>query len=369
MKSLVRGTLAACCLTLAAMLSGCGGTSQPAAPLLTITTAALQGGVSGTAYSQSIQASGGVAPFNWTVSAGTLPHNLAVSPSTSNSAVISGTPDTAVQAGTFTIQVTDASHQSASQSYTVSILLTASSITFSPASVDFPAQVMGTSSGQQAETLTNTSSSPLAISSIALAGSNGSDFVQTSACGSSLAGGASCSIGVVFTPGQVGPRSASITITDDTDGSPQSFALNGVGVNAGANATLSASNLTFGGEMEGTASTAQSVTLTNYGDTTLILSSIVASANFAETDNCFPRLASAASCAINVTFTPSSTGNVSGTLSVTSNAPGSPETISLSGTGSVGMCSTAGQGCSASKLCCAGLRCGAVAGVGNLCGH
>ena len=163
---------------------------------------------------------------------------------------------------------------------------------------------------------------------------------------------------MVFTPGQLGPRSASITITDDTDGSPQSVALNGVGVNAGANATLSATSLTFASQMVGTTSTAQSVMLSNYGATTLNISNIAASADFVETDNCIPSLASAANCKIDVTFRPTATGSISGTLWVTDNVPGSPETVSLSGTGvAAGSCSTAGQACGSSVLCCTGLAC------------
>ena len=46
-----------------------------------------------------------------------------------------------------------------------------------------------------------------------------------------------------------------------------------------------------------------------------------------------PGLASGASCTINVTFTPSTTGSVTGTLSITDNAAGSPQAVSLSGAG------------------------------------
>ena len=55
--------------------------------------------------------------FVWSVSSGSLPHNLTLDSST---AIISGMPDTA-QSASFTIQVKDANGQTAVQSYTLTI--------------------------------------------------------------------------------------------------------------------------------------------------------------------------------------------------------------------------------------------------------
>src|ERR1019366_2968110 len=67
-------------------------------------------------------------------------------------------------------------------------------------------------------------------------------------------------------------------------------------------------------------------------------------------------LASAASCTINLTFTPPAVGTVTGTLSITDNASGNPQTVSLSGTGTkasvfIGLCVSGGghQGCQFAK--------------------
>jgi len=107
--------------------SDCGGggsTSTPPPPpppqTLSITTAALVDGMVTFPYSQTIQAAGGVAPFTWSVSSGSLPHSLTLASSSTNSANISGTADTA-QSATFAIQVKDAKDQTAAQSYTVNI--------------------------------------------------------------------------------------------------------------------------------------------------------------------------------------------------------------------------------------------------------
>ncbi len=340
------------------VLTGCGGGSSASFPPLTINTASLPNGTSDLTYSHMIQASGGVAPFSWTVSAGTLPHNLALSSTATNTVTISGTPDTAAPGVPFTIKVTDSANQSATQSYTVSILLELDSLTFAPASLTFGLQLVGAVSGAQMETLTNTGSSELVITGLSTTGTNAADFSQSSPCGSSLAAGADCIINVTFTPSQLGPRSASIKITDNSVGSPHSLSLNGTGVNSGPNATLSTNSLTFGSQVIGVTSAAQSITLNNYGTETLSITSITASANFGQTNTCVSILASGTSCTINVTFTPSASGGLNGTVSVRDDGSGSPQIVSLSGTGIAGRCTAQGQEC-APQLppCCPGLVC------------
>jgi ASPM-SPD-2-Hydin domain-containing protein len=104
------------------------------------------------------------------------------------------------------------------------------------------------------------------------------------------------------------------------------------GVPPSPSVSFSASNLTFGDETEGTASEPLLITLTNTGTAALTITSIAASANFAETNNCGLTLAAGANCAINVTLAPDTTGGVKGTVTFTDNAAGSPQTVSLTGT-------------------------------------
>jgi hypothetical protein len=301
---------------------------------LAITTAQLANGVIGTSYSQTIQATGGVAPFVWAVSSGALPHNLSLSTSTTSTVTLSGTPDTVAQGVAFTIQVTDTALNIATQAYTVSVLLQSDSLVLSPGNLDFPNQSVGSTSGAVPEMLSNTATSPVVITSIAIAGSNATEFNQTTTCGPGLAPGASCAINVTFTPSQFGPRSAALTITDDTAGSPQSVSLSGVGLTAVPNATLSVSSVTFATQLVGTTSPAMSVTLSNYGTAILNVVHIAVTGSFAETDNCVPSLASGATCTISVTFTAGATGGTTGMLSISDDAPGSPQNVLLSGTGS-----------------------------------
>jgi FG-GAP-like repeat/Abnormal spindle-like microcephaly-assoc'd, ASPM-SPD-2-Hydin/FG-GAP repeat len=108
------------------------------------------------------------------------------------------------------------------------------------------------------------------------------------------------------------------------------------GLVSGPSGILSPPALTFATQLVGTTSPAQSVLLTNYGTATLSITGITASGDFLrQSDTCGSSLAAGASCTISVTFTPTASGTRSGTLSVADNAPGTPQTASLSGTGTV----------------------------------
>ncbi len=106
-------------------------------------------------------------------------------------------------------------------------------------------------------------------------------------------------------------------------------------VNApGPAVTVSAANLTFSSQATGSTSAAQSVTVTNSGSAALSINVIAASGDFAQTNTCGTSVAAGASCTISVTFTPTAPGTRSGNLTITDNAPASPQSIALSGTGS-----------------------------------
>jgi hypothetical protein len=113
------------------------------------------------------------------------------------------------------------------------------------------------------------------------------------------------------------------------------FVLLQPGLVSGSNAILSPTSLTFATQFVSTTSPVQSVLLSNYGTTTLTIAGIAATNNFSETETCGSSLAAGASCTISVTFTPSVQSSLSGTLSITDDAPGSPQTVPLTGTGTV----------------------------------
>ena len=105
--------------------------------------------------------------------------------------------------------------------------LTASPVSFTPGSLTFAGQIVGTTSAAQTVTFSNTGSASLNISGIAAS----ANFAQTNNCGSSVAANGSCTINVTFAPMASGPLSGALTITDDANGagSTQVVALNGTG--------------------------------------------------------------------------------------------------------------------------------------------
>jgi hypothetical protein len=212
--------------------------------------------------------------------------------------------------------------------------------TLSAKSISFPNVGSGGSSASQSVTLTNTGALPLSITSISVTGANASSFVFANSCRSILAGGANCTIHGHFTPATPGPLTAAITISDNATGSPQSIALSGTGLTPGK-ASLSASSLSFGTVRVGSGSASKSVTLTNTGGTRLPISSIAVTgadaSSFVFGNNCGLNLAAGASCSIHGHFTPTTTGALNATVTITDNAVGSSQSITqsiaLTGTG------------------------------------
>jgi Beta-propeller repeat/Abnormal spindle-like microcephaly-assoc'd, ASPM-SPD-2-Hydin len=98
-------------------------------------------------------------------------------------------------------------------------------------------------------------------------------------------------------------------------------------------ASLAPASLSFASQALTTASSARTVTLLDAGSAALNLSNIAATGDFAETNTCSTSVAGGANCTISVTFTPTAVGTRTGSLTVTDNAAGSPQTVSLSGTG------------------------------------
>jgi hypothetical protein len=102
-------------------------------------------------------------------------------------------------------------------------------VALTPATLTFDAQTVGTTSAPKPITLQNTGSASLAISTVSFVGTNPASFLQTNNCGTALAAGAQCTISVSFKPVSKGPRTASLTLTDNAAGSPQKAPVNGTG--------------------------------------------------------------------------------------------------------------------------------------------
>jgi hypothetical protein len=112
------------------------------------------------------------------------------------------------------------------------------------------------------------------------------------------------------------------------------FKFAGCGGAGGPAVSLSATALNFKKVPIGQTSSPQTVTLTNVGSATLNISSIAASGDFNISSNtCGATVTAGANCAVSVTFKPTKKGARKGTLSFNDNAPNTPQTVALSGTG------------------------------------
>jgi hypothetical protein len=102
---------------------------------------------------------------------------------------------------------------------------------------------------------------------------------------------------------------------------------------SGPETVLVPNALSFGKEPVGKTGPPQKVSLTNSGNSQMKISSIKIAGDFVEKDNCGKSLAIGGTCTIEVSFKPKTKGKLVGTLSITDNAPASPQKVSLSGTG------------------------------------
>jgi hypothetical protein len=96
-------------------------------------------------------------------------------------------------------------------------------------------------------------------------------------------------------------------------------------------------SLSFPAQGVGGTSVAQSVQLWDASGQPLPITSIVASGDFGQTNDCGTAVLPSVGCTIAVTFSPTATGTRTGAITINDGAPGSPHQVSLTGTGSVGL--------------------------------
>ena len=208
-------------------------------------------------------------------------------------------------------------------------------IVISPSNENFGSVAVG-SFVQQLFTITNDASTTVTVSNISIAGANAGDFSENNTCSSPLPTSGTCTVTVTFAPTAVGQRTATLTVTDDAPGSPQTASLVGTGFLVPI-ANLSPAALTFGNQTDGTTSSPQLVTLSNTGNGPLNIASIgVAGANagdFGQMNNCPSTLNAGSQCTVTVTFKPSLVGTELASLQFSDNSANSPQQVPLGGTG------------------------------------
>ncbi|MGZ4814453.1 MAG: choice-of-anchor D domain-containing protein [Terriglobales bacterium] len=201
-----------------------------------------------------------------------------------------------------------------------------------PSIVSYGNQLVGVPSSAQYVTVSNPGTASLSVTAVNIVPAT--DYsVASNGCTNPVPAHSYCQIGIIFNPTQTGTRSVTLQVTDNANDSPQSVSLTGSGLAASPIVALSTSIINFAAYAIGTTSPPIGFTLYNTGNATLNITSIVASAEFAQTNNCGSTLDAGNNCVVNVTFTPSGLGTRTGTVTITDDALGSPHQVSLTGTG------------------------------------
>ncbi len=215
---------------------------------------------------------------------------------------------------------------------------TTSTISVSPTTIAFGNEPVGSTSANQSITLTNNGTASFTFQSPIATTSNAAYLVTPGTCGTTLAAGVPCTIGVTFTPGASGPTPATLTI----GGVTQTVSLTGTGVAATPVVTLNPTSLAFGDQQIFTISGSQTITVTNTGTANLTFpaspltagpGSVVVFYEFSTTCSGITLAPNVGSCTITVAFAPAPLGPDPLTLRLADNAPNSPQLIPLTGIG------------------------------------
>ncbi|MGA2898617.1 MAG: choice-of-anchor D domain-containing protein [Candidatus Acidiferrales bacterium] len=205
-------------------------------------------------------------------------------------------------------------------------------LAISPANFNFGSVQVG-STGSATITLTNSGNESVSINQASAAGTGFSAIGL--APGATIAAGQSTTFTAQFTPTTPGSASGSISVASNAPNSPLTVALSGSGSQAQISAIPSTAG--FGNVSTGT-SNSQTISLTNNGTASLVVShAAVSGTGFSVTGLNTPLTIPAGSnTTFNAVFAPGAAGAVTGSISLTSNAPNSPFTIALSGSGLAG---------------------------------
>lgn len=205
-------------------------------------------------------------------------------------------------------------------------------------SLDFGSQVIETTSTEQAVTLKNTGTADLSDIDLAITGAQADEFGNPSSTCSTLAPTEECVINMTFTPMDTGERTATLTINSNAE--PISMTLMGTGVGENEAVvkltpnTVDFGTLTLGNNAE------ENIALRNEG--AVNLTDIVIemggdnAGEFEMLTSCSDSLEAGEECIIVVNFAPTDASERTATLTLTSSASSSPDTVTLVGAGQLG---------------------------------
>jgi len=192
----------------------------------------------------------------------------------------------------------------------------------SASTLAFGNQAVASSTVAQTVTLTNDGNVALTVGALSVSG----PFSASTTCGSSLAVGASCDYGVTFTPATFGTVSGTLNVL--TGAGTKSAALSGTGQSAAL--VVDAATQAFGNTAIGS-TISKTYTLSNNGNIPAALTASAPAVPVTKSGTCATTLNAGASCTVVLTFAPTDTTTVSGSIQVA--ATNTSVTLSYSGTG------------------------------------
>ena len=204
-----------------------------------------------------------------------------------------------------------------------------------PTSIAFGSQPLNLDSGAEVVTLRSIGGSTLSISSIALSGSNPSQFSISHDCPPTLSPGDTCLISVKFRPTNAGSKSAFVTVVAADGAGTKRVTLSGTGVRSAM--SVMPTSLLFGNQTRGTTSAVRTVTISNAGTIALPIVSIkLQGANpgqFEQSHDCPAQILVGESCTVGIAFDPTSTGSKTAVLRITAGGGAAAISVTLTGTG------------------------------------
>jgi hypothetical protein len=323
--------------TFRVVVSNTAGTVTSAAATLTVNAAAVAPTITTPPTNQTVVA-GQTAAFT-VVAAGTAPlsyqwqknaANIAGATAASYTTPVTATSDSG---STFRVVVSNTAGTITSAAATLTVNAAAvPGIQVSSSSINFGNDVVGSTSSQVL-IVTNTGTATLTITQVTQTGASFS--VSGFTLPLNVGAGQQTQIAVGFQPTAVGAASGNISIVSNAPTSPTSVGLSGTGIAATFTLGISPTSLSFGNVTTGTSSATQNVTITNTGNSNVVISQInLSGTGYGMTGGSAPvTLTPSQNIIVAVQFSPTTAGAASGSITIVSNATGSPATITLSGTG------------------------------------
>ncbi|PYK93579.1 MAG: hypothetical protein DME36_08960 [Verrucomicrobia bacterium] len=235
---------------------------------------------------------------------------------------------------TFRVVVSNAAGTITSTTATLTVAaLAGPGIQVSSNSINFGNDPVGTNTSQTL-VVTNTGTAALSVTQVTASGST-AFTVGGLSLPMSVSPGQKATITANFLPASIGAASGSLSIASSASATPTSIALSGSGLAATYTLNVSPTSLNFGNVTTGTSSTSQNVAVTNTGNSKVGISQIsVSGTGYSATGGSAPvTLSPSQTLTLTTQFHPTAAGSANGTISIASNATGSPAAVSLSGTG------------------------------------